>query len=271
MESLSDADAQLGRFLETQKLVHDQGKVARGEPWEKDAAFRARRHFRDMLISLQAALDGFAELVAVFLTGLIPRLSFGRAQFVHIESWLETPFPPLGAIITPYDDPRRKLYDALRQLVHAEGPERDWLPLMRMLRNKIAHLSPATFRSIGLHDKSLRFYEFVPRQWPYLWEKHMKPHGQADPPEPGFLQKLYQETLIHQDIESYARGLRGKVLKVVGAGVSVLSEMYVRFADFGLNQAAMAELQANSRSYSFEYFVDDPATTATSPLPADKS
>jgi hypothetical protein len=72
MESFTDADVQLRRFLDAQNLVRDHGKIARGEPWEKDAAFRARRHFRDMLISLQAGLDNFADLVALFLTGLIP-------------------------------------------------------------------------------------------------------------------------------------------------------------------------------------------------------
>jgi hypothetical protein len=111
---------------------------------------------------------------------------------------------------------------------------------MRMLRNKIAHLSPATFRSIGLHE----------------WEKHMKPHGHTRPSDPLFVQNLFQETLIHQDIESYCSGLRAKVLKVVDAGVSVLSEMYIHFSYFGLNQAAMAELQANSLSYKFEHFLD---------------
>jgi hypothetical protein len=256
MESFSDADVQLRLFLEAQDLVRDQGKIARGEPWEKDAAFRARRHFRDMLISLQASLDNFADLVALFLTGSIPGLSFGRAQFSQIESWLGRALPPAGIIITPYDEPKKKLYDTLRPLVHADAPETDWLPLMRMLRNKIAHLSPATLRSIGLHDENLRFYEFIPRQWPYLWERHMKPHGHERHSDPLFVQKLFQETLIHQDIGSYCSGLRVKVMKVVGAGVSVLSEMYIRFSDFGLNQAAMSELQANSLSYRFEHFLD---------------
>jgi hypothetical protein len=66
MESFSDADVQLNRFLEAQNLVRDYGKIARGERWEKDAAFRARRHFRDMLIALQAGLDNFSDLVALF-------------------------------------------------------------------------------------------------------------------------------------------------------------------------------------------------------------
>jgi hypothetical protein len=254
MESFSDADVQLARFLEAQNLVRDYGKIARKEPWEKDALFRARRHFRDLLIALQAGLDNFADLVALFLTGSIQGLRFGRAQFSQVETWLEKPLPPEGLIVTPYDEPKKKLYDALRPLVHADAPERDWLPLMRMLRNKIAHLSPATIRSIGLHDETFHFYEFIPRQWPYLWEKHMKPHGHERPSDPLFVQKLFQETLIHQDIESYCRGLRAKVLKVIDAGVSVLLEMYIRFADFGLNQAAMAELQSNSLAYDFEYF-----------------
>lgn len=209
MESLSDAEEQLKLFVEAHSLVYDQGKVVRHERWEASAAFRARRHFRDTLLSLQTSLDTLAELIAVFLTGVIPRFSLGRAQFVYIESWLAQTPPSFDAIITPYDDATRMLYDALRPLVHADGPERDWLRLMRMLRNKIAHLSPATCRTIGLHDKSLRFYEFLPRIWPFMWERHMQVRD-SKRGEPNLLPNLFFEILVHQDIESYMRGLRGK-------------------------------------------------------------
>ena len=256
MESLSDADTQLKRFLVAQNLVRDEGKILRGELWEKDAAFNARRHFRDMLISLQAGLDNLSDLFALFLTGLIPGLRFGRAQFSSIESWLEQPLPPAGLVVSPYDEWKDKLHNLLRPIVHSESPEKDWLPLMRMLRNKIAHLSPATFRTFGLHDENLRFYEFIPRRWPYLWEKYVKPKS-SHAPDPMFMQKLFQETLIHQDIEAYSKGVRAKVFKVIEAGASVISEMYVRFAEFGLNQRAIDELRSNSLSYEFEYFKEE--------------
>jgi hypothetical protein len=68
------------------------------------------------------------------------------------------------------------------------------------------------------------------------------------------LPKLFRELLVHEDIISYAGGLRAKVLKVIDTGVSVVSSAYSVFGSFGVNQAAIAELQSNSVAYQFEYF-----------------
>jgi hypothetical protein len=62
------------------------------------------------------------------------------------------------------------------------------------------------------------------------------------------------EILVHQDITSYAAGLRNQVLKVIGTGVSFVRSAYSRFGNFGVNQAAIAELQSSSVAYQFEYF-----------------
>src|SRR6185437_997208 len=56
MESLQDADGQLKSFIEAQNLTYDLGKKLRGEPWDKGANARAKRHFRDILIALQTSL-----------------------------------------------------------------------------------------------------------------------------------------------------------------------------------------------------------------------
>jgi hypothetical protein len=127
---------------------------------------------------------------------------------------------------------------------------------MRMLRNKVAHLGQPVFRQVGLHDEDFRFHAFVPRQWPFIWEKHMKPHDPNTPIDRTVLPKLFREILVHQDIISYAGGLRAKVLKVIGSGVSVVGSAYSGFGSFGVNQAAIAELQSNSVVYQFEYFKD---------------
>lgn len=255
MESLVDAEEQLRLFVETQTLTYDLGKKARGEPWDSAAPAKAHRHFRDLLISLQSGLDTLADLTALFLTGLIPGLRLGRAQFSRIEAWLDCPPPPARPVLTPHENSLRQLYDTLGPLVRPGHPERDWLPLMRLLRNKATHLGPANFRYIGLHDKAGRFYTFIPRQWPYLWERHIKRHDPSRPKDPEFLPTLFRETLVHQDVITYAQGLRAKVLKVVHAGVSVLVETYEQFRGFSLNQAALVELERSSEMYDFECFL----------------
>jgi len=254
LEALVDAHEQIPLFIEAQGRTYDLGKKTRGEHWDDTANAEARRYFRDLLIALQSSLDSFADLVALFLTGLIPGLTLGRAQFARVEAWLQRALPPSGLVLTPYDSQLRRLYDALKPLVLAGPPERDWLPLMRMLRNKVAHLGQPVFRQVGLHDEDFRFHAFVPRQWPFIWEKHMKPHDPNIPVDRTVLPKLFREILIHQDIVSYAEGLRQKVLAVTSEGVLVVSSAYKEFGNFAVNQGALAELQGNSLAYNFEYF-----------------
>ncbi len=254
LEALVDAHEQIPLFIEAQGCTYDLGKKTRGEPWDATADAKARRSFRDLLIALQSGLDSFADLVALVLTGLIPGLTLGRAQFARVETWLQHTLPPTGLVLTPFDFQLRRLHDALRPLVLAGPPERDWLPLMRMLRNKVAHLGQPVFRQVGLHDENFRFHAFVPRQWPFIWEKHMKPHDPNIPVDKTVLPKLFREILIHQDIIAYVKGLRQKVLTVISEGVLVVSSAYKDFANFGVNQGALAELQSNSLMYDFEYF-----------------
>ncbi len=258
-ESLVDAQEQLRLFVEAEDQCYDAGKRIRGESWDKTADQRARRHFRYFLISLQSALDAVADLATFFLSGLIPGLRLGRAQFSRLEMWLVKPLPPAGVIVSPQQHFATKLYDTLRPLVQPQppSPERDWLPLMRMLRNKAAHLGDPVFRTVGLHDKQSMFYQFVPRVWPYIWEKYMKPTGATSPKDPNFFPNLLRQTLVHQDIISYTNGLLGKVKDVVGATTSVLNEAFDQFKDFPVNQSALAELQGSSEAHEFEYF---PAT-----------
>jgi hypothetical protein len=256
MEALTDADAQLKSFVETQKLTYDAGKNMRGESWDSTADARARKHFRDLLIACHSGLDALADLTALFFTGLISRLTLGRSQFARIEDWLKRPFPRFGLLLTPYDQPLRELYDALHPLVLAQGPETSWLPFMRLLRNKAEHLGQPVFRQIGLHDATPKFYTFIPRQWPFIWEQHMTPPGQSVTADANFIPRYFQDALVHQDIVTYAHGLRAKVRRVIHAGIDVLLKTYVIVENFGLNQAALAELHGNSEAYKFEYFID---------------
>ncbi len=254
MKSLTEADDERRLFVEARALVYDPAKRARGESWDPFADDRARRHFRHVVLSLQAALDGLADLSGLFLTGLVPDLRVGRAQFSRLEVWLSRPLPIAGLILSPQEHYLRELYDALRPLAHPDGPARGWLGLMRLFRNKAAHLGDAVFRYVVLHDESGRFYTFIPRQWPYIWERHMKPASASDASDALQFPKLFRETLIHQDIISWVQGLRSRVHAVLDAGLSVLNMVYEAFKDFPVNSAALAELNGSSELHAFEYF-----------------
>ena len=252
-DALVDADDELRAFQESQARVYDPGKRIRGERWDPAAPGRAKKHFRLLLLSLQTSLDATADLAALFLTGLIPGLRVGRAQFSRIETWLGRALPPAGLIVTPQRDFLEQLYAALAPLVNAGPPEHEWLSLMRMLRNKAAHLGGAVFRYMVLHDADGRFHTFMPRQWPFIPEEYM--HFAGTPPRaPEPFPDLFRRTLVHEDILSYASGLRSKVTGVISVALQVLDSAYQRFGDFPVNAAAFAELEGSAEAYAFEHF-----------------
>lgn len=254
-ESLQEADDQLRAFEASQNQTYDPGKKIRGESWDAGADARARRSFRDLLIALQTSLDALADVVAIFLPGLIQGLSVGRAQFSRIEAWLKRPLPTSAElVISPSDFYLRKLHGELTPIVQAVHPETDWLPFMRLLRNKSAHLGQPLFRQVGLHDRMGHFYVFIPRQWPYMWERHIEDKGTEDSSRQP-LSSLLEEGLIHQDIISFAKGLRAKVTEVIRAGTSVIAAAYEQFKDLPFNQAALSELEKNSEAYGFDHFL----------------
>jgi hypothetical protein len=255
-ESLVDAQEQANSFAAAEELVYDPMKQLRGERWEKGADKRARTHFRDLLIALQTSLDALADVVAIFFPGSIKDLEVGRSQFSKIERWLTNSFPSAGLIVKPSEYHMKKLHDSLVPLIRTPHPETDWLPMMRLLRNKAAHLGQPLFRQVGLHRaEDGKMFAFIPRQWPYLWERLIKPPGQREK-NPTPFSRLFRDSLMHQDIVTYSRGLLLKVNMVVAAASTVLNESYERFKDLPENQAALLELQNNSEKYEFESFVN---------------
>ena len=251
-----DAHEQARLFAAAEELTYDPIKKLRGERWEKGADKRARRHFRDLLIALQTTLDALADVIAIFFPGSIKRLEVGRSQFSKIEPWLKDPLLSTGLIVTPFEFQLKKLHDTLTPLVCASHPETDWLPMMRLLRNKAAHLGQPLFRQVGLHRAGDgKIFAFVPRQWPYLWESLIKPAGQREKNPVAFSQ-FFRDALIHQDIVTYSRGLLVKVQMVVAAASIVLNESYERFKDLPENQIALLQLTNNFEKYDFESFVN---------------
>jgi hypothetical protein len=252
-QQLSEGEELLGELKGAHRSLYDPIKKAKGLPWDPTADRRSKRAFRELIVAAHSSLDMTADLVALMFTGCIPGLTVGRAQFGSIEDWLRKPAQATGAILKPQDAGLADLRGALTPLVLPNGPERDWLPLVRMLRNKGAHLGDDVFRYFGLFGPDESLYLFVPREWPYFFEQHMKPAGQGST-EP--FPELLLRTLIHEDYISFAEGLNAKVRRVGGAASGILHAAFTMFGGFDLNQAALVQLKNNSREYSFEYFAD---------------
>jgi len=258
MTALVDAADQGKEFKESQSVTYYPGKATDDPTWTKEkselADKRARNSFRNLLNSLYIALDALAEIIAIFAPGKISNLTVGRAQFSSIESWLKEPPPLLGLIATPQEQYLDELYKVLHPIVQTVGSERDWLPYLRLLRSKAAHLGQPQFRQIGLPCKDGKYYVFLPREWPYLWEKHIKDVGKRTSYEP--MPDLLTRTLAHEDIVTYADGARRKVVSVVNDAMVVIGKAYQDFSSFPFNEAGLQELARNSKSFEFKYFAD---------------
>ena len=253
---LIEAEELTTEFVHAEERKYNPEKEARGESWDPKADIQARRTFKYFLVTSSGILDVLADLVALFFARCIPRLRLGRAQFSDLDDWLEQPFADANHIVTPYEHHLRELHCQLQGLIHVDSPspEKNWLPLMRLYRNKAAHMGDHMFQYVHLHDENAAFYTFVPRQWPYIMEKDLKPTDSNRPDDPSEIRTFCEQTLIHEDIVSYTQGLRLKIFTVVDTTVTVLDSAYKEFSPFLLNEAALDELGASSKSFDFEYF-----------------
>jgi hypothetical protein len=258
MTALVDAADHVNEFRQAQSETYYPGKHQDDPTWTKEKSDlsdkRARESFRNLLNSLHIALDAMAEIIGIFAPGKIPGLTVGRAQFSSIENWLNKPPVKLGLIATPQDLYLDEIYKALHPIILAAEPESDWLPYMRLLRNKAAHLGQPLFRQVGLPCKDGKYYSFLPREWPYLWEKHIKPAGTASLPES--FPVLLTRTLAHEDVISFASGARMKVISVISLAGTTVCKAYQDFNNFPFNDAVLSEIKQNSKSFRFEHFTN---------------
>jgi hypothetical protein len=95
-------------------------------------------------------------------------------------------------------------------------------------------------------------FAFIPREWPYLWERLIVPAGQQ-PATP--FPELARASLIHQDIVTYSQGLLVKVQTVIASAMVIMNEVYEQFRNLPENQLALMQLRDNFEKYDFENFV----------------
>ena len=256
MQSLIDADREVSELAEAKEQEYYPDKAKEDPSWTREksevAAKRSNDAFRDLLVSLHTSLDVLSELIAIFGQGRINGLKLGRSQFQRIEDWLKNEKPRLGSIASPLEVYLDRLHDILRPLIHAAPPEADWLLYMRLLRNKSIHFGRALFRSYALTGNDGRYYTFIPREWPHLWERYMKPEGSKPSHS---MPDLFKKALVHQDVVEYAHGALRKTSMVIDETVTLIAKSYTEFGDFAFNQIAMDELTNNAKTFQFEHFV----------------
>jgi hypothetical protein len=257
MLSLVDCDENLQEFIAARAETYHPGKRIDDANWTKQkteaTSKRANEAFRNVLMSLHAVLDGLSEVLALFSQGRIKGLEVGYGQFSRIEAWLKSPPPASSLIVTPTDLYMRELYASLNPIVCSIGPETEWLPYLRLLRNKAAHLGHGFFRSMALVGNDDTYYTYLPRIWPYIWEREMKQSGFQ--PAKTLAERL-PEVMIHQDIIEFAKGAHQKVRGVTDAALQVTCKAYSDFSDFEFNQTAFDQLITNSKHFEFQRFLD---------------
>jgi hypothetical protein len=124
---------------------------------------------------LSTSLDALSDVIAIFFPGAIKGLEVGRAQFSKIELWLMKALVNTKLIVSPAEFFVKQLYDTLQPLINALGPQTDWLPLMRLLRNKAAHLGTPLFRQLGLPSRDGQQVAFIPREGPTFGSSLLSP------------------------------------------------------------------------------------------------
>lgn len=225
--------------------------------FDRDAARRHRSAFRSLLVNMVGVLDVFADIVAVMLPHEVPGLKAGGAAFSTIEKWLAKVHQLPSGLVSPAQHFVAELHSALAPLVVVtSGPEEDWLPLMRMYRNKAAHLGHESYTQFGLESKSSdSFAFFIPRVWPFVAEQHATaglPLPRAN--ELVDFSDVLAEWLMHQDVEEYSEGAVRKVKVVLGRGFGVLKALYAQLNAIPVSRETLQDLARSKQSYKFEYF-----------------
>jgi hypothetical protein len=173
--SLSEVEDLVGELREYEP--HGFAPGVREGREARTASIRADRRFKYILLTLTGALDMFAEVVALLLSGAIQNLPVGRADFGKLRRFFEDPVPDPGGIVTPRVHYAQLLHARLRPLVVCEGAEADWLEITELYRNKYAHTGSATLPILSLQQRNGEYHPFLPNQWPLILEEFYEPAG----------------------------------------------------------------------------------------------
>ena len=158
-----------------------------------------------------------------------------------------------GGIVSPRRPLVEKLHTVLASEIIREGPDRDWLELLYLYRNKLAHLGDPSFFTFEFCDKHGDFFSFLPNHWPFIFQQHLKPGGSPEAQNIGTIKEFAEKSLIHQDLVEYSGRVVERTKRILQSAFTVLCEAYETLRDLEPQTEALGSLRAKSESYQFRY------------------
>lgn len=228
-------------------------KRINNETWDSHADELQSRSVRYLIVLMTGALDQLSEVVSIFFHGAIPKLTVGRASFAALRDFARRPFLPQTTIVTPKEHRFEELHTVLVETIESSGPETQWFELLKLYRNKLAHLGTSMFPILRLHDDKGQFYSFLPNRFPVFHESQIS-FSDKSQTEPSSVQNYAEENYIHQDVVEYSERLLKKVYIVIDRYFKVLCSTYIEFKSFDLNKSALKSLKDKKTKYDFRYF-----------------
>lgn len=221
---------------------------------DPEADDRQRRAVRYLFLNLFSSLDLVSEIIALFFPSRVSGLNVGRAQFSKLRQWLEQPVdtnPP--QLVSPLDFYLNEVHRKLRKLLIFAEPEHDWVSLLVLYRNKLAHFGRFSSMDFRLHDREFNFYAFLPRKWPSIWQRYLEWDTNATPEDQSTFE-LIEKTCIHIDLIELVDGLVRRILGVLEATYSELTACYEVVKVLEPNDGAMRHLTSSAEACDFRSF-----------------
>lgn len=253
--AFEEANELIKIIREAQGKGYSPLKRIRGEAWDPHADERQTRSMRFLIVILFGALDQLSEVASIFFHGFIPELTVGRASFAVLQKFARTPYIHHSSIITPKEHRCEELHTVLAEVTESSGPEKQWFELLKLYRNKLAHLGTSMFPILRLHDDKGNFYSFLPNRFPIFHESQLtfsKKKKSED--EQGSTRNYAEDYHIHQDIVEYSEKLLERVFFVINRCFNVLCTTYIDFRSFDLNDCALRSLKDKETKYEFKHF-----------------
>jgi hypothetical protein len=237
---------------ELQKQRYTPVKKAQGKSWSKNADRDLGRSFKNLLVNLTGALDQFAEISAVLLYPALDKIPPGRASFSGLKVFIKKPYT-LRGLVSPQTHFAEELKNKLLPLVDRSGPDKDWLELLQLFRNKLAHLGTSSFQYMCFHDQNCEFYTFPPRIWPRFSKQEVKTSLNPAANKTVSLESTAKQQLIHCDLVEYSAGVTKAVHNLLNAGFECVCDVYDLLKGAAPNQDAADAIMKQYEEYKFEH------------------